>query len=463
DSVMAVFVSEKTHLMPGKFEVSEIFFRVPLDYSDLSRGTLGLFARGVTKHERPTNPEEKVDKSQKPWLLWLQGGPGKNCQPPERQAVTRKFLERGYQVLYLDQRGTGLSDPITAETLALEGNAQKQADFLKLFRADNIVRDCEAIRPILTEGYPSLLKKWTIWGQSFGGYCALTYLSFYPEGLLEVFISAGVPPIDGTAETVYTATYPRMIKRNQIYYEKYPEDVESVHNLASYLESTGGVKLPAGGTLTYQRFLQLGLSFGASGGIDTVHNIVLRMTTDLARYKFITRPTLSDIEAIGGYDDHVIYSLLREAEYCNGTVSGWAAERVGRSIKQFSWVSASSSTTSKSNLPEAPLHFSGGMVFPHMFKNFSGIDKLGEVADILARVEWPELYDKAQLAKNEVPLYSATYVDDCIIDFNLAQETMSKIKNCKQFITNTMYHDGVRSKTAEVLEGLWALRDDVLD
>jgi hypothetical protein len=69
-------------------------------------------------------------------------------------------LDKGYQILYLDQRGTGLSSPVTAQTLALQGDIHRQADFLKLFRADNIVKDCEAIRKTLTDGYPEHLKKW---------------------------------------------------------------------------------------------------------------------------------------------------------------------------------------------------------------------------------------------------------------------------------------------------------------
>jgi hypothetical protein len=77
-------------------------------------------------------------------------------------------------MLYLDQRGTGLSTPISAATLALQGDIHRQADYLKLFRADSIVKDCEAIRKTLTEDYPSELKKWSILGQSFGGFCVLT-------------------------------------------------------------------------------------------------------------------------------------------------------------------------------------------------------------------------------------------------------------------------------------------------
>lgn len=81
------------------------------------------------------------------------------------------------QVLLLDQRGTGLSSPITAATLGRQGDKFRQAEYLKLFRADNIVRDCEAVRKCLTADYPSELKKWSVLGQSFGGFCAVTYLS----------------------------------------------------------------------------------------------------------------------------------------------------------------------------------------------------------------------------------------------------------------------------------------------
>lgn len=77
----------------------------------------------------------------------------------------------------MDQRGTGLSSTLTAGTLARQGDAIKQAEYLKKFRADNIVRDCEAIRKFLTLEYPEDQRAWSIIGQSFGGFCAATYLS----------------------------------------------------------------------------------------------------------------------------------------------------------------------------------------------------------------------------------------------------------------------------------------------
>ena len=121
-------------------------------------------------------------------MCFLNGGPGMRCGAPQSYPWTHTVLEKGYQLLYLDQRGTGLSTPITASTLQMRGINDVQAKYLKLYRADNIVRDCEAIRQALTAEYPEEKKKWSIMGQSFGGFCSLTYLSFHPEGLRESFM-----------------------------------------------------------------------------------------------------------------------------------------------------------------------------------------------------------------------------------------------------------------------------------
>lgn len=143
--------------------MSELFFEVPRDWMNPEKGTIQLFARSVTKFEKPTTiitDEERKKNEKKPWFVYLQGGPGFGCLPPQNSAITNIVLDKGYQMLYLDQRGTGLSSPISAATLALQGDAQKQGEYLQLFRADNIVKDCEAVRKTLTEGYPTELKKW---------------------------------------------------------------------------------------------------------------------------------------------------------------------------------------------------------------------------------------------------------------------------------------------------------------
>lgn len=66
------------------------------------------------------------------------------------------------------------------------------------------VRDCEAIRDVLLGHKEDPEdRKWTILGQSFGAFCAMTYISFSSEGLKEVFITGGPAPIVDHPDPVY--------------------------------------------------------------------------------------------------------------------------------------------------------------------------------------------------------------------------------------------------------------------
>ena len=57
-----------------------------------------------------------------------------------------------------------------------------------------------------------------------------------------------------------------------------------------------------------------------------------------------------------------------------------------------------------------------------MFKDYDELCNLQETADLLAHAEdWPELYDEEQLAKNEVPIYSAVYIEDMLVHFDLSR------------------------------------------
>jgi hypothetical protein len=111
-----------------------------------------------------------------------------------------------------------------------------------------------------------------------------------------------------------------------------------------------------------------------------------------------------------------------------------------------------------------PIWFTGEMVFPWMFEDYYELIKTKAPAQDLATYEhWPDLYDERQLAKNEVPVYCAVYMDDMYVDYEFSRETASKIQGAKVFVTNMMYHDALRSKMEEVFRNLWALRDDSLD
>lgn len=206
------------------------------------------------------------------------------------------------------------------------------------------------------------------------------------------------------------------------------------------------------------------------------------MKTDLSQFQFVTRPSLIALEHALTFDPIVLYSVLHEACYCQGEASNWAANRVGKSLKEFQWLNGSPPNASV--VREHPLYFSGEMIYPFLFDNSPELEKLKPVAEALAEFSgWPDLYDEWQLARNEVPVYSATFVDDMVspckpsicvkcldlrifkqyVDFGLAQDTAKMVNNCKQYITNSMYHDAVRSKTGEVMKELFALRDDPID
>ena len=61
-----------------------------------------------------------------------------SSQSPSNSGMLKVLMDKGYQVLQLDQRGTGLSTPISNGTLNDLGNVEDQVEYLKLFRADNI-------------------------------------------------------------------------------------------------------------------------------------------------------------------------------------------------------------------------------------------------------------------------------------------------------------------------------------
>ena len=432
--------------------VSELFFEVPKDHSKPSNGTLRLFARSAERFENPVNPSK--ESKQPPWFLYLQGGPGLGCRPPQHTSWCNVILDKGYKILFLDQRGTGLSSTITARTLAPVGSPEQQAAFLKHFRADSIVKDCETIRKLLTAEYPEDKKKWSICGQSFGGFCAVNYLSQFPESLTEVFTTGGLPPLVEHPDVIYKKLFEKLYERNLAYYQKYSEDVHRVKDVIRHI-SKEVVILPAGGKLSVLRLRQLGMLFGYHGGLDNVHDLICRLASDLNHFGFFTRPTLAAFADFIPFDIAPLYALIHEPVYARRSASEWSADRTMKQDSRFMKVSLDG--------PE-PVLFTGEMIFRDMFDDFDELTPLKKIADILAYdSNWPELYDEAQLAKNEVPVYSVTYIHDMYVHYDLAMDTASKIRNCKNFVTNILYHDAMNSNRDEVMKQLFALRDDTID
>src|SRR5687768_10313673 len=165
--------------LPGAILI-EHRFDVPLDHADPGGERIEVFVREAR------SPRYADDE--RPYLLVLNGGPGfPNYRPTGADGWVGTALD-AFHVLLLDQRGTGLSTPANAQTVPARGDARAQADYLAHFRADAIVRDAEVIRERLG------IERWSVLGQSYGGFVATTYLSFAPDALREVFVTGGLPP-----------------------------------------------------------------------------------------------------------------------------------------------------------------------------------------------------------------------------------------------------------------------------
>jgi pimeloyl-ACP methyl ester carboxylesterase len=462
----AEIVSRKAHIVPGPLRVTELLFKVPLDYDNPEGETITLFGRSVTGYKVPiVQSDDANEGSELPYMVYLEGGPGFGNREPQDHPLTSTALERGYQVLYLDHRGTGYSTPVSTKMLnQLEGGEDAQVKYLRLMRQDNTVRDCEAVRKALTKGLSESQAKWSIFGQSYGGFISLSYLSFHPEGLREVFLTGGLAPVGKSAQKVYESLYPRVLKRNEAYYKKFPEDIRNVRQVASYIESQGGsVDLPAGGSLTVPRLMTIGIDFGGAGGFDSVHKTIMNLKISLDQFGFLSRASLVPMETFTTFDTNIIYAILHEAIYCNGPndVSNWASDRVARDLGIFSWLSSNSSALTNSS---QPLLFSGENIFPFFFDTYPELIPLKGVANKLAAVnDWTYIYDKEQLARNKVPVYAASYLNDLYVDYEYAKETANLVNGIKTWETNAFYHSGLRTNTAEVLAALFNLRDNVID
>src|SRR3954471_13491312 len=277
-------------------------FAIPLDHARTDGETITVFAREVAAQ----------DGRDRPFLVFFQGGPGSEAPRPTTPS-TPSWLPRAlkdYRVLLLDQRGTGRSTPVGT----LPGlTPEQQAAYLKLHRADSIVRDAERIRQELG------VERWSILGQSFGGFCATTYLSLAPDGLREALITGGVPPVGRPVDDVYRATFARMLERNRRHYERYPQDRERVRALVARLDEDP-IVLPSGDRLTARRLRQLGHVLGMSVGSELVHYI---LELDPG-----SRAFAHDVEAALGFARNPLYAIVHEACYADGGATRWSAERV---------------------------------------------------------------------------------------------------------------------------------------
>jgi len=241
------------------------------------------------------------------------------------------------------------------------------------------------------------------------------------------------------------------MKRNEVYYKKYPADIKRVRDIMAHLQSMD-VKTPNGGLLTPARFQQLGLDFGMQGGIDRVHQIVLRAATDLATFGKLSYKILQTMEWEQPFDGNPFYAILHEPIYCQGQAAEWSAQRTILQFPAFCWYDVKDLANTE------PVYFTGEMVFPSMFDDYANLRPWKNVAELLASdASWGPLYDLERLAKNEVKVSAVTYFNDMYVDFDLAQATAKAVGNVEQYITNQLVHDGIGRDGVDVVKRLLQL------
>ena len=376
-------------------------------------------------HARPDGPRITVftrevaapDGEDRPYLIFLQGGPGfEATRPTSPPTGWMKRALDDYRVLLLDQRGTGRSTPVGS---VIPGSSpQEQASYLTHFRADSIVRDAEQVRRELG------IERWSVLGQSFGGFTAMTYLSFAPEGLREAFITGGLSPIGRPVDDIYGATYRRLLAKNRRYFERYPDDRARVHEILRRLDDED-VRLPSGDRLTARRFRQLGLWLGDSAGFELLHHVI--------ELPFGSLAFLHDAEDGTRFTRNPIYATLHESSYADGVATRWSAHRL---------------------LPGEvgdEGYFTAEHVFPWMWEEYASLAPQRAAAELLAEHPWPALYDADRLRRNEVPVAATIYVNDLYVERDFAEETAATIRGLRTWQTDEFEHNGLRADGERVL------------
>jgi len=451
--------------------------------------------------------------------LYLQGGPGFGAPRPidgiglgQKSSWVGAALGKGYKrVVLMDQRGTGRSSTITKQTLQKrfpdlfklddvcgtfdgeEGSsmttvenelmnkesthgqlvdkvrtAMKDAtDYMTNFRADNIVKDAEAVKDVLLlpfeEDANVTPRPWgAALGQSFGGFCMMTYLSLIPNPPKICLFTGGIAPMLTPVDDVYGSLRERVKTRNHKFYDTYPGDVALVKRIVKSL-SEKPATLPSGGRLTARRFLQVGISLGGSpSAFASMHGLFssafLSEDDD-----DLTRSFLKTIDSIQPFDDHPIYFLMHESIYADGQgmckTTNWSANRAYQSDTALDYEA--------SCLDDAnPTFLAGEVVFPWMadgdYSELSGFGMQSLAHSLACKDDWNTLYDAYHMRKvladdgtGVSKAAAAVYYDDMYVDFDACMKVTQRggpLEKCKVWITNEYQHSGLRDDGVLIFE-----------
>lgn len=397
--------------LPG-LTLTNLTLDAPLDHANPAAGTIEVFARVVAG-------EGGQDK---PYLVFLQGGPG--SEAPRPSLDTPPWLPRAlreYQVVMLDQRGTGRSTPISSPTVApLAGlDATQQAEWISHLRADEIVNDAERVREALGA------RQWTVLGQSFGGFTTLHYLSVHPESLAGALITGGLSAVQHPVDDVYATTWQIMIAKSEAYYRRFPGDRDRIRELSA-LCAQGRIGLPNGDLVSVDRFRTVGHLLGVQGGPERLHYML-----ELEPSSSAFAHDLAAVLPFGGRNP--LYAVFHESSYADGVTTRWSADR-----------------TMPDRVREDVTLLGGEHLHRSLFAEDSELRPFAEVADLLAEREWNQLYFPERLAQADVPVAAAVYHEDAYVPLGYSLETAALLPDCRTWVTSEYEHNGLRMDPAVI-------------
>lgn len=400
--------------------VKEHILTCPWDHSDPSGGNFDLYARELI----PAGGEDL------PVLVYLQGGPGFPAPRPVDQTsgVIGEAL-KNYRVILLDQRGTGRSHRIDGNSPAED----RSVDRLELLRQEHIVKDAELLREALG------ITRWSLFGQSFGGFCITSYCSLFPESVEEAFLTGGLPTITSGIEDIYRTTFAAIRARHSAWYSRYPWADQRVREVAHHLDQSDET-LPTGERLSARRFRTIGINLGRGAGLHELAYLLEDPFHQVAGEKRLRTDFLDTVCSHVSFAQGPLYWAIHESIY-GGVVSdartAWAAHRVREEIPGFE---EQADPRSKD-----PYYLTGEHIFPWQCEEDPALRLFGEAAGKLAQKTWrTSPYDVDVLAEKSPTSAAAVYYDDAFVPVEGSMVAASLYKDCRVHLTNEFQHDGIK-------------------
>lgn len=394
---------------------------------------------GLTIHEHTLGhifARELVPDGGEDWpaMVYFQGGPGFGAPRPQSiDGVIGQALKT-HRVILLDQRGTGRSQPIDVPLAQL--------------RQEYIVHDAEELRKAL--GF----EKWSLYGQSFGGFCITAYQSMYPESVTEAYITGGLPSLDRHVDDVYRAIFSKLLYRHRQFYTQFPWIEDKIREVCHHLDVSEEL-LPTGERLSSRRLRTIGIDLGRSSGFYSLAYLFEDPFVNIHGEKRLRPDFLVDVGQRVSFAGAPLYAAIHESIYggIGGTTTNWSAHRIR---EEFPGCEENADPRSAE-----PFYLTGEHIFPWQFDEDPALQPYKAAAEQLATTQWEHSPYDAEVLKEQAAVTAAcVYLDDAFVPFELSMDTAHTYRDLRLHVTNRFQHDGIRWDGAGILS---TLRDKVLD